>query len=66
MRKLWAPKVRGSRTQNNKPQPILEHPKISFLCCFIVIIVQNLFVEIKMALLQHFKSSKNEEEMRKL
>jgi hypothetical protein len=30
MKKLWPPKVRGSKTQNNKPQPIIEQPKNFF------------------------------------
>ncbi len=39
MRKLWPLKVGGSKTQNNKPQPALEHPKTS-LCYSFVIIIQ--------------------------
>jgi hypothetical protein len=57
MRKLWPPKVGGSKTQNNKPQPVLEHPKTS-LCCSIVGIVPKLFVELKVVLLKQFKSLK--------
>jgi hypothetical protein len=37
MRKLWPSKVGGSRTQNNKPQPILEHPKTSFYVALLLL-----------------------------
>jgi hypothetical protein len=46
-----APQNRGSRIQNNKPNPILEHPKPSFLYCFVVIVVTRLFVKLKVVLL---------------
>jgi len=37
MRRLWLPKVVGSRTQNNKPQPIFEHPRKSFYVAMLLI-----------------------------
>jgi hypothetical protein len=37
MGKLWLPKVVGSRTQNNKPQPIFEHPRKSFYVAMLLI-----------------------------
>jgi hypothetical protein len=44
------PKYGGSKIQNNKPQTILEHPKLPFTF-FVVIIAEILFVELKVALL---------------
>jgi hypothetical protein len=39
MRKLWPPNFGGggSKTQNNKPQPILEHPKTSFYVALLLL-----------------------------
>jgi hypothetical protein len=36
-----APQSTGSRTQNNKPDPILEHPKTSFYVALLLLYIQD-------------------------
>jgi len=36
-----APQSRGSKTQNNKPDLVLEHPKTSFYVVFLLIYIQD-------------------------
>jgi hypothetical protein len=35
--KVMAPKVGGSRTQNNKPQSVIEHPKHSYYVAMLLL-----------------------------
>jgi hypothetical protein len=55
IRKLWPHKVKGSRTQKNKPHNTTkagsQTPKKFLVCCFVASRVQRLFVKFHVALL---------------
>jgi hypothetical protein len=58
MRKLWPLKEGGVKNSKQQTTTNSWTPKNFRLCCFVVIIVQRLFVELKVALVKHFKSFK--------